>query len=132
MSRAISWMMLLGMVASCGGDAGLVVHLKTLPGEDPFEGVEALRVVLEHNQPGEKLYDQTYSVSETRIELPALPQDGVVRLVVQGYDSPALVFLLAAGYTPWIRPSEGETTHVDICFCKVETVEAGGCNCTSD
>lgn len=131
MSRVIGSIMLLFMVSSCGEDANLVVHLKTVPGEDPFEGVEALRVVLEHNQPGKKLYEHLYFASETRIELTAVPQDGVVRLVVQGYDSFALVFLLAAGYTPWIRPKEGETTQVDICFCKVETVEAGGCNCTS-
>jgi hypothetical protein len=129
MPRTISLALLLCIASSCGGDANLVVHLKTVPGEDPFEGVEVLRVVLEHNQPGEKLFDHTYQASQTRFELPAVPSDGVVRLVVQGYESAVLNLLLASGYTPWIRPKSGETTQAEICFCKVETVEAGRCSC---
>jgi hypothetical protein len=117
-------------LSGCGEDAYLILRLETVPGENPFEGVGVLSVVLEHDQPGHEVYAGLYSVSASQIELPTVSPDGVVRLIVQGYPDEDLNGLLASGSSSWIHVRQGEQVEAMVCFCKLETLESGDCDCT--
>jgi hypothetical protein len=88
-----------------------------------------LRVVLERDEPGHEVYAELHSASESRIELPTVSPDGVVRLIVQGYPDEDLSGLLASGSSAWIHVRQGEQVEAMVCFCKLETLESGDCDC---
>lgn len=131
MTRRRNWLLFLVPVAfSCGGDAGVTVMLLTVPGEDPYQGLSTLRLLVEQQSPGRVILDENYPASQQTIELPPLPNSGPVRFFVDGYQDQELTILVSRGASTWINPRAGETVQVDVCFCRVETIEAGGCDCS--
>ncbi|MBN2498080.1 MAG: hypothetical protein JXR96_26050 [Deltaproteobacteria bacterium] len=121
---------LLALLTACGSDAYIEVLLSTPAGEDSFEGVARLELMVEAGQPGNAIFVETYPASEPVLELPEIDENGRIRVILDGYADDALSLLLSSGTTEWIEP-EG-TFEVRLCFCKIETIKAGLCDCPPD
>ena len=121
---------LFGLGAACGeGYTDLVVQLVPVAGEDPFDGLDTIRVTVERERPGNPVIVQTVQLPTQDLELATVPNQGVVRVLVDGFSDSVPGTPLAEGRSAWIQPKSGERLQVQVCFCKKETVDVGGCVC---
>jgi hypothetical protein len=116
--------------AACGGGyTDLVIHLVSVPDEDPFAGVDTIRITVERDRSGNPVIVHTVQLPAEDLVLATVPNQGVVRVILEGFagDKPGVV--IAEGRSAWVQPDAGGHLDVQVCFCMRETVDAGGCVC---
>jgi len=118
------------LAAGCGEAVNMTVLLQSPDGEDPFGQISVLVLTLEQDQPGQSVFEQELDAGFTRFEIPSFSDWGMIRLLVDGFTDDDPRVLLASGASAWVYPQEGQTIQIEVCFCMLETLELGKCECS--